>query len=351
MTLHALRCSFPAVGWVSSADFYWQRGIDLGNVSTGSRRLGREQEKKLAMAGSTTYSRVNEREDTMRRKAFSLVELLVVIGIISVLMGMLLPAVQRVRGAAGRMACANNLRNLAMATNNYHCVYGTFQVMHVGDYFSHMFVATLPFLEENTIGKAWNFDDWPSNYGPSPSHASQPLQVFICPADRLPPSRSNRFNMIFEIDGEEVDVTCDFGMTSYGGNAGESSFMQFPNGVYRADEIMRMEDIRDGSSMTVLFGERNHYEPLIDQDLMWTKGFWAGPHCYDMLDITLYSQFPINYSSDYLWDRIAGFGSGHGGGANFAFVDGSTRFVSEKISQDTLNAMCSIAAGDVYSLD
>src|SRR5262249_27630956 len=133
----------------------------------------------------------------MRRKGFTLIELLVVIAIIAILIGLLLPAVQKVREAAARMSCSNNLKQLALALHNYHDQYNAFPpgiqrnqpplapVLPPLDPArrSNWTIEVLPFIEQDNVHKLWNYTNFNANRGLTGDPATiswRVIKTFIC---------------------------------------------------------------------------------------------------------------------------------------------------------------------------
>jgi prepilin-type N-terminal cleavage/methylation domain-containing protein/prepilin-type processing-associated H-X9-DG protein len=310
-----------------------------------------------------------------RRSAFTLVELLVVIAIIGVLIGLLVPAVQKVREAANRTSCTNNLKQLALAAHDHHGVKGKFPTgLHMGVNVgggryaggTSWMVELLPYIEQDNLYRMWDYNDFRNNVaGGMNSTTAQIIQIHRCPSDLLN-DRSYYHYAIPEAWGYH-------GLGSYGGNAGRRSYGPKDvtrDGIFALDSNIRIGDITDGVSNTLLFGERSHRDLEYDRITIGTVyypladvGSWGSVVAADLsggplFQNTLSTSVPINYRvpasapvGDLLTrnNRLCAFGSGHPGGANFAFADGSVHFVSDSIPLETLQALSTRAGGEVVS--
>src|SRR5262245_33546275 len=202
-------------------------------------------------------------------RGFTLIELLVVIAIIAVLIALLLPAVQAARAAARRIQCTNNLKQIALAGMNYESANGILppgqmKLTTKPPSGITVFVTLLPFLEQQPLYNMWNFNYLFDNLYGSTAQSATIINALLCPADIIP---SNPIQ-----NGSTSNEW--YGITSYGGNAGSQSH---PFSAVTSDGIffytgpaaptytqVRLAGITDGTSNTLFFGERSHYDPNYD---------------------------------------------------------------------------------------
>ena len=315
-----------------------------------------------------------------RRHAFTLIELLVVIAIIAVLIGLLLASVQKVRAAAARAKCQNNLKQLALATHNYHDSHGRFPVglVPVNDpptnfrNKTNLWVELLPELEQSPLKGRWDLTDYRKNFaGGTAATTAVVLPLMICPSDPLPgPVARFQFNPPYDW------YSGYWASSSYAGNGGTVTVGgENPapkDGVFYIGSRTRILDLTDGTTNTFLLGERYHQDPefdrrcaadpgLVDYGPFTTWGVWASAYSEfsSTADVMLSTAVPINFLStsppvpgglDWLFGRLNAYGSGHPGGANFAFADGSVRFVRDSLPLPQLRALSTRAGGEVVEL-
>lgn len=266
------------------------------------------------------------------RRAFTLIELLVVIAIIAVLLGLLLPAVQKVREAAARMQCSNNLKQIGLACHSFH---------DANDGLPPGYAATsgpsstspgwgwaaylLPYLEQDNLYK---------QIDPKAPVEGQPaigtrVKTYLCPSDT--PSASP-----FAVTNATFGTVCLAAPSSYAATVGsDASEVDDPtgNGVFYRNSRTRLTDIGDGTSNTVFVGDRAWAD---------TQGIWAGaPNgavtragaTNPWLNATGSAQALVLVHNNWInikTDADGGlddFSSKHTGGVNLLFGDGSTRFL------------------------
>lgn len=270
-----------------------------------------------------------------RTRAFTLVELLVVITIIGILIALLLPAVQAAREAARRMNCSNNLRQLGLAAQNYHSALGCFPpgFMLVGVSSNTTpggwawGVFLMPYIEQSPLRDKLN----PTKYkletvinDPSLLPMLQAdLSVFRCPSSPIGPLRTHQGAPNPKV--ASANYTCCRGFFSFT----QTTHLTKPNnGLFYAESAVRIQDVGDGTSNTFALGERTAFVANLQNDASWPS--WCGPG----------GGGAMNTVSSSVSDRLnhptsnAAFSSHHPGGAMFCFADGSARFISETIRFD-----------------
>ena len=291
-----------------------------------------------------------------RRAAFTLIELLVVIAIIVVLLGLLLPAVQKVRAAADRIKCTNNLKQIGLALHLYHNSTSSLPPgitsRSRGEPWPRMTWLTrlLPYLEQESVWQATvaTYQREPSPFL-NPPHLgfSTPIQMFGCPTD---------------LRTTVVDYTHQGrrpALTSYVGVLGAA--YDRTEGVLYRDSRVRLTDVTDGSSNTLMAGER---PPSADRWYgWWYAGFGQiGTGSADMLlgvrernrggaYVTHCPRGPYQFQPGRVDEQcdLFHFWSLHSGGAHFLFADGSAKFLSYSANA-VLPALATRAGGEVVEL-
>jgi len=291
-----------------------------------------------------------------RAQGFTLIELLVVIAIIGMLVGLLLPAVQAAREAARRMSCSNNLRQVGLAIQNYHSAHkrlppgylSTFDA--VGNEYGPGWgwgAMILGELEQSSLMRQISFGlpiEHPSNLTARTSLVSS----FLCPSDTVttPWNAGTRDSM-----GNPVSTICQVAASNYAGVFGIREPIGDGDGVLYRNSRLGMKDVTDGTSSTMIVGERSQ---------RWGEATWTGavtgallfpplnspalPHIEPSSSMVLGHTFEGAPNSQDL--ELNNFSSLHSAGGHMLFVDGHMQFISASTDKLTFRALSTRAGAE-----
>jgi len=316
----------------------------------------------------------------LRRHAFTLIELLVVIAIIAILVALLLPAVQQAREAARRSSCKNNLKQLGLAMHNYHDTYTVFPPGYVDLRGSSAGFAVsdlndnghwawsahiLPFLELGNIYEQINVGEVTGSQALAANLdvMTQSQSAFRCPSDTGPGKFDANQEGGYAVLAPRGGTNRGLAVSNYivSNNIANVRINQASDarngysggvGMFFRDSRIRFRDLTDGSSNTLMLGERAYQLGGVRQAAgtlylvrgqdgscdggptagdsghcsSWTQGFLT------ISGSTVYPINPVDLSAGT--DRRQAYSSHHQGGAQFCLADGSVRFLSENIEMN-----------------
>jgi prepilin-type N-terminal cleavage/methylation domain-containing protein/prepilin-type processing-associated H-X9-DG protein len=332
---------------------------------------------------------------THPRSAFTLIELLVVIAIIAILIGLLIPAVQKVREAAQRMTCANNLKQIGIAMHSYHDANGTLPNGRVHNcssatnpdptkadltgcqFYSSWGIEILPYIEQANLAATYN--NAVPNYSvgnlQNATFSQQLVKIYNCPTDpraglvmapdSVAPTGSGQPNppLLFMASSYKcmAGAMDTFQTFNYGGYWYEAKLTQQrqPHGMgpFHTDGFSglgptKLTDITDGTSSTLMVGER-HTKTQLGRGPFWADSFnlYNSGAAQPLFSQALMPDY--NGCTSLIGGANAnycknGWGSLHdGGNINFVFCDGSVHPISPNISMPVFVSLSTIAGGEV----
>jgi prepilin-type N-terminal cleavage/methylation domain-containing protein/prepilin-type processing-associated H-X9-DG protein len=296
----------------------------------------------------------------IRRRAFTLIELLVVIAIIAVLIGLLLPAVQKVRDAAARMSCSNNLKQYGLAMHMYHDNCATFP-LGVTNTPRHTWVVLIwPYIEQKNLAAAYGDPNVQQFYLP-PAIITDSLNGVLCNQPRIYFCPADRENPLWEGDiywRSRGNYVVSWGTRTVSGSTGGQAVFGVSNGNTATPYMTKMVQITDGTSNTLLMSEvivaMNNADFITHGDIFNDDVEAAG--AMFMTDFTPNSGVDVMYCTPGPNDPMAPCVNGtpgtaaarsrHIGGVNAVFCDGSVHFVTNGVSLTTWQALGTMNAGD-----
>ncbi len=318
------------------------------------------------------------------RFAFTLIELLVVIAIIAILIGLLLPAVQKVREAAARMSCQNNMKQIGLGLHNYHDQNGNLPPGAENDVLpkpnppgntttfrgTSWLVYLLPHVEQDNIFKLYNFAEAHNSVANGLVGANV-VKGYFCPSGPDPkrhldpntnmttavsthyygvmgpgdPSTANPASFVY--NGATYSYPFGDGNTNGAySTVGILSHFRTTSGSVMTNRLVKLVAITDGTSSTLMAGEISVNMPgSLNQYRSWTRGNSGGSGATKNVTNAINSTV---YNGSNNFNDIS-FGSNHSGGCNFVMGDGSVKFISKNTDINLLKALASMNLGEVAS--
>ncbi len=311
-----------------------------------------------------------------RRRGFTLIELLVVIAIIGVLIGLLLPAVQAAREAARRAQCTNNLKQIGLALHNYQSSFGSFPPGYaslwrqdggdagtaqddIGQGWGWASMI-LPQMEQPAIWNAINFS-LTMTFRDNDTAQLVRINGYLCPSDNpkalVPVRDEDNVNTIYTV--ASANYVGVYGLGEIGDAPGDGSGMFFRN------SRLSFSDILDGSSQTMMVGERSHNLSYVTWTgraiggwLHKTSSFEGGNDQYSVDPEESFTMIlgPVEEGGadgprtpNHPRAHVEDYASRHPGGVHFLFGDGSVRFVKNQVSTRVYQALATRAGGEIVN--
>jgi prepilin-type N-terminal cleavage/methylation domain-containing protein/prepilin-type processing-associated H-X9-DG protein len=290
------------------------------------------------------------------KRGFTLIELLVVIAIIAILVALLLPAVQQAREAARRSQCKNNLKQLGLALQNYHEAFNRFTPGYVSNFdatgtdtgpgwgWGAMLLAQ---LDQTSLQTTITFGQPIEAATNSPARLAY-VGPYLCPSDTVQPTWPA---VTRDANANPTGTICSVSSSNYIAVFGVSEPGIDGEGVFFRNSGIYMKDIRDGSSSTLLVGERTHFYcqatwvGSVTGALIYPPaGSPATPEIQNAAGMTLgHTQEGAPNAPDI---ECNNFSSQHAGGAQFVFADGHVQFISMNINRGIFQALSTRAGGE-----